>query len=196
MSENEFASLIYLLLFLAFIGFSYFASMRGRLGQSIQQMAIWCLIFFGFIAVYSLRDVIEHELFPEPELQTVQTEIGAYVFQREEDGHFYVILEIEGTPVQMVVDTGATGVVLTQEDAARIGFKEKHLRFSQSAYTANGIVKAAPVTLTSVKIGETEHFNVRAAVNGGDLHSSLMGMAYISRFSEFRIVGDLLYLTP
>ena len=95
-----------------------------------------------------------------------------------------------------MVDTGATGLVLTKEDATRIGFNPETLRYSQSAYTANGIVPSAPVILSSVFIGATEHERVRASVNGGDLHSSLLGMSYINRFSEFRIVKDLLYLTP
>ena len=196
MSEGDLASFIFLLLFLAFIGGSYMASMRGRMGQSLQQMAIWCLIFFGFVAVYSMRDVILAEIKPTPQNQSIQSQAGSYVFQRKEDGHFYVILEINQEPIQMVVDTGATGLVLTKEDAQRIGLDPQTLRFTQSAYTANGIVKSAPITIPRIVIGQTEHFNVRASVNGGDLHSSLLGMSYINRFSEFRIVKDLLYMTP
>ncbi|MEM7240938.1 MAG: TIGR02281 family clan AA aspartic protease [Pseudomonadota bacterium] len=196
MSEGDLASFIFLLLFLAFIGVSYMASMRGRMGQSLQQMAIWCLIFFGFIAVYSMRDVILAEIKPTLENQTLQTQSGSYVFQRKEDGHFHVILDINDTPIQLVVDTGATGLVLNKQDARKIGLDLDELRFTQSAYTANGIVKSAPVTIPRIMIGQTEHFNVRASVNGGDLHSSLLGMSYINRFSEFRIVKDLLYLTP
>jgi len=196
MNENDIASFIFLLLFLAFIGGSYMASMRGKMGQSIQQMAIWCLIFLGFIAVYSMRDVIIAGLNPAPENQIIRTETGSYVFQRKPDGHFHVILQVNDEPIQMIVDTGATGLVLTKSDAKRIGLDPENLRFSQSAYTANGIVKSAPVTIPKIVIGQTEHINVRASVNGGDLHSSLLGMSYINRFSEFRIVKDLLYLTP
>lgn len=193
MNEGDIAYFIYLMLFLAFIGASYFFSRRGQLGQSLQQMAIWCLIFFGFLAVYGMRDTISAQLVQSP---AMIEDSGSYVFQRDIDGHFYVTLTINEAPVRLVVDTGATGLVLTKEDAAKIGLSLDELNYSQVAYTANGTVASAPVVLEDVRIGNTTHTWMRASVNGGNLHSSLLGMRYISEFSEFRIVNDLLYLTP
>jgi aspartyl protease family protein len=193
MNDSDVAYLLFLLLFLGFIGGSYFISRKGQLGQSIQQMAIWCLIFFGFLSVYGLRNTINAELFPEP---SVVQQHGSYVFQRETDGHFYATLNINDVPIKLVVDTGATGLVLTKEDAQRVGLPMDRLVFSQTAYTANGTVASAPVVLHDVRMGNTVHSRMRATVNGGALHSSLLGMEYISEFSEFRIVKDLLYLTP
>lgn len=193
MNESDIAYFLFLLLFLAFIGGSYFVSRKGHFGQSIQQMAIWCLIFFGFIAVYGLRDTINTQLFPNA--HTVQHG-ASYVFQREADGHFYATLKINGEPIKLVVDTGATGLVLTKEDAELVGLPMDRLVFSQTAYTANGIVESAPVVLHDVRMGDVVHSSMRASVNGGDLHRSLLGMQYISEFSEFKIVKDLLYLTP
>lgn len=193
MNDSDVAYLFFLLLFLAFIGGSYFVSRKGQLGQSIQQMAIWCLIFFGFLSVYGLRNTINAELFPE---EIVKVQNGSYVFQRDEDGHFYATLNINDIPIKLVVDTGATGLVLTKADAHRVGLPMDRLVFSQTAYTANGTVASAPVVLHDVRMGNTVHSRMRASVNGGALHSSLLGMEYISEFSEFRIVKDLLYLTP
>ena len=193
MNDSDLAYLLFLLVFLVFIGGSYFISRRGQFGQSLQQMAIWCLIFFGFLSVYSLRDAINEQFFPE---QVIVEKYGSYVFQREEDGHFYATLQINDIPVKLVVDTGATGLVLTKGDAARVGLPMDRLVFSQTAYTANGTIASAPVVLHDVRIGNTVHSRMPASVNGGALHSSLLGMEYISEFSEFRIVKDLLYLTP
>jgi aspartyl protease family protein len=193
MNDSDVAYLFFLLLFLAFIGGSYFVSRKGQLGQSIQQMAIWCLIFFGFLSVYGLRNTINAELFPEP---VVVEQNGSYVFQRDIDGHFYATLKINDIPIKLVVDTGATGLVLTKEDAQLVGLPMDRLVYSQTAYTANGTVASAPVVLHDVRMGNTVHSRMRASVNGGALHSSLLGMEYISEFSEFRIVKDLLFLTP
>jgi aspartyl protease family protein len=193
MNDSDVAYLFFLLLFLAFIGGSYFISRKGQFGQSIQQMAIWCLIFFGFLSVYGLRNTINAELFPE---KVVVEQNGSYVFQRDEDGHFYATLKINDIPIKLVVDTGATGLVLTKEDAKLVGLPMDRLVYSQTAYTANGKVASAPVVLHDVRMGNTVHSRMRASVNGGALHSSLLGMEYISEFSEFRIVKDLLYLTP
>lgn len=156
-------------------------------------MAIWCLIFFYFLSVYSLRSAINEQFFPE---QVVVDRYGSYVFQREEDGHFYTTLQIDDIPVKLVVDTGATGLVLTKGDAARVGLPMDRLVFSQTAYTVNGTIASAPVVLHDVRIGNTVHSRMPASVNGGALHNSLLGMEYISAFSESRIVKDLLYLTP
>ncbi|GLQ34133.1 aspartyl protease [Amylibacter marinus] len=194
MTGTDVAYFTYLLLFLAFIGVSYLASTRSRLGQSVQQMAIWCLIFFGFIAVYGMREALNEQLFPEKTI--VEKMDGSYVFQREEDGHFYATLLVNNVPVKFAVDTGATTVVLNRDDARRVGIDPDTLNYSQTAYTANGRIGSAPVVLHDVRIGQTAHSHLRASVNQGDLHTSLMGMEYINRFSEFRIVKDLLYLTP
>ena len=193
MYEDDIANFMYLMLFLAFIGSSYFFSRRGQLGQSLQQMAIWCLIFFGFLAVYGMRDTFKSQLVQST---PIVEETGSYVFQRDMDGHFYVTLQINDTPIRLVVDTGATGLVLTKADAKSIGLPMESLNYSQIAYTANGTVASAPVVLHDVRMGTTTHSRMRASVNGGALHSSLLGMQYISEFSEFKIVKDLLYLTP
>lgn len=193
MSESDLAYFLFLMLFLAFIGGSYFISRRGRFGQSLQQMAIWCLIFFGFMAVYGMRETIDAQMFPTKEVVKQQ---NAYVFQRSDNGHFYATLRINDIPIKLVVDTGATSLVLTKEDAERVGLPMKSLVYSQVAYTANGQVASAPVVLHDVRMGDIVHSRMRASVNGGALHNSLLGMEYINEFSEFKIVKDLLYLTP
>jgi aspartyl protease family protein len=193
MNNNDIAYFLFLLIFLAFIGGSYFISRKGHFGQSIQQMAIWCLIFFGFVAVYGLRDSISAQIFQTTKLEK---QYGSYVFQREDDGHFYATLMINDQPIKLVVDTGATSIVLTKSDAELVGLPMDSLVYSQTAFTANGTVASAPVVLHDVRMGDTVHSRMRASVNGGDLHRSLLGMEYISEFSEFKIVKDLLYLTP
>lgn len=194
MGDSDVTYLLYLILFISFIGGSYLVSRKGHLAQSLQHMALWCLVCIGLLAAYGMRENVNDMLFPQ--IANKPAINGSYVFQRDDDGHFYATLRINDKPIKLVVDTGATGIVLTKEDAKTVGLPMDKLDYSLTAYTANGTVNSAPVVLHDVRIGKTVHSGMRASVNGGDLHSSLLGMEYISAFSEFKIVKDLLYLTP
>jgi aspartyl protease family protein len=69
-------------------------------------------------------------------------------------GHFYVQASINGTGVRMMVDTGATGVVLSREDARRVGINPQPSEFTARTSTANGIVQVAPIVLNEVAVGD------------------------------------------
>lgn len=114
--------------------------------------------------------------------------------RRGSDGHFHATLEINGAPVRFIVDTGASSVVLTREDARRVGLDPGRLDYTRIANTANGTVRGAPVTLDEVRFGGTVERNLRAVVNGGDLFSSLLGMDYLDRFRRITVEGDTLTL--
>jgi len=157
----------------------------------MQQAAIWGLIFCGLIIVYSFRDVIERELYPG---NAVLVDGGQIELSRARDGHFYAVLEINGNDVEFIVDTGASNVVLTREDAARVGFDPDELSYLGRANTANGTVRTASVRLSTVSFGGTIVNDLRAAVNGGPMFSSLLGMSYLSRFTRIEIEGDRLRL--
>jgi aspartyl protease family protein len=86
-------------------------------------------------------------------------------------------------------------VVLTQEDAARVGLDPDNLPYIGTAFTANGEVATAPVRLDTVDLGEMRDTRVRASVNSGEMESSLLGMSYLSRFSSIEIRRDLLILS-
>jgi aspartyl protease family protein len=101
---------------------------------------------------------------------------------------------VNGEDMPFLIDTGATDLVLTRKAAAAVGFDVGRLAFTQQAKTANGVVSGAPVVLDSVTLGPFTDRNVRAIVNGGDLHTPLLGMNYLDRFRSFRIEGDRLIL--
>jgi aspartyl protease family protein len=86
-------------------------------------------------------------------------------------------------------------VVLGQADAARIGIDTGALAYLGRAYTANGEVRTAAVTLDSVAVGPVRHEDVRAVVNQGEMNGSLLGMSYLQRFSSIEITGGTLVLT-
>jgi len=130
MTESDIAYLLFVMLFVVFIAISYFASSRGMFGSSLKQMGVWCLIFFGFLSIFGMRDTLSEQLFPE-EPEQILAQGSSYVFQRDEDGHFYATLRINDVPIRLVVDTGATGLVLTKDDAKHVGIPMERLVYSQ-----------------------------------------------------------------
>jgi aspartyl protease family protein len=98
------------------------------------------------------------------------------------NGHFETTAEINGRPVDVLVDTGATLVALSYEDAERAGIYPREADFTQRTQTANGIGRAAPVMLDRVTIGDITVRNVQASVaEPGRLFKTLLGMAFLSK---------------
>ena len=154
-------------------------------------MAIWALIIVATVLAYGFKDdLIAIVRVGEGSVGDDQT----ITFRRGGDGHFYARLSVNGEDMPFLIDTGATDLVLTRKAAAAVGFDVGRLAFTQQAKTANGVVSGAPVVLDSVTLGPFTDRNVRAIVNGGDLHTPLLGMNYLDRFRSFRIEGDRLIL--
>ena len=113
----------------------------------------------------------------------------------DRSGHFAANLEINGRPVEALVDTGATIVMLTYEDAQRAGVFLRDRDFTMQMQTANGIAKAAPVTLERVSIGSITVRNVQAGVGEpGLLRTNLLGMSFLKRLNKFEIRSGTLIL--
>lgn len=191
MTGDQTAELVYLSVIGLVLAFWLFARTRLRLGQTMQYLAVWGLIFLGAIAVVGLWDDIRGTVVPR---QAMFDTDGRIELPRARDGHYYATLDVNGVPTRFVVDTGASVVVLTQEDAQRAGIEPKDLVFLSEAMTANGVVRTAPVRLDSLAIGPFEDRNLRAFVNGGDMNESLLGMSYLQRFDRLEISGGRLVL--
>jgi aspartyl protease family protein len=110
-------------------------------------------------------------------------------------GHFVVDGEVNGTPVRFMIDTGATTVVLTPDDARRIGLRLTPADFTLAFRTAGGVVRAAPVTLRTVSLGPLHLDEVEAAVNGVPLGISLLGMSFLRRLDGTAVQGGRLILS-
>jgi aspartyl protease family protein len=191
MSTDQIMQLTYLVLLGAAIGGSAIVAGRKNMGKMAQQAAIWALIFVGVIGAYGLWEDIASDNNPRQALVDAQT----IAVPRSFDGHYHLTLNINGTDVEFVVDTGASQVVLTQADAARIGLDVENLVFSGSASTANGTVRTAPVVLDRVSLEGIDDTRVGAVVNQGAMDTSLLGMTYLGRYDRIEISNDELVLT-
>ena len=115
---------------------------------------------------------------------------------RAADGHYWAEAVIDGRAVRVMVDTGASVVALTREDAARLGLKLTSGDFSGTVVTASGPVRAAPVRLHAVAVAGARVTAVEALVVEQGLPHSLLGMSFLGRLSSFSATPAELTLRP
>ena len=190
MSTDQIMQLTYLVLLAAAIGGSAIVAGRSNMGKMAQQAAIWALIFVGVIGAYGLWEDISNDVNPRQAIINDST----VAVPRGNDGHYHLTLGIDGTDVAFVVDTGASQMVLSQQDAARIGIDTASLNYSGMASTANGVVRTAPVMLGEVVLGGITDRNIPAVVNGGEMDASLLGMSYLGLYNRIEISNGELVL--
>ncbi|MDO5656991.1 MAG: TIGR02281 family clan AA aspartic protease [Paracoccus sp. (in: a-proteobacteria)] len=187
MFGGDYARLAYLALLLLAIGGFLITEFRARPGAATRQMLAWVLIFVGVFAGIGLWQDWQSSSQQVIDGRRVEVRLGG-------DQHFHMTLELNGTPVRFVVDTGATDIALSQRDAQRIGIDTERLAYIGQARTANGVVRTAPVVLDSVRLGEIHDSRVSATVIESELQQSLLGMTYLRRFARVSFEGNRLIL--
>jgi aspartyl protease family protein len=163
--------------------------------KQLRNAGIWLAIGLALVIGYSFKDELGSRLLGElmPQRGTANAD-GSVSFRAGTDGHFHVEARINGTRLRLLVDTGASQVVLSPSDARRLGFDLARLDFRHVSETANGPVAGAPVTLREVAVGDVRLADVAASVNGAEMSESLLGMSFLSRLSGFEVSGDRLTL--
>jgi clan AA aspartic protease (TIGR02281 family) len=136
----------------------------------------------------------DDEGYPDDESETDYESDLEYVIDAGAGGHFLIEAVVNGAPVAFLVDTGASDIVLTMADAERLGFRPENLRFTQRFATANGEVRAAPVALREVRIGQFSVFDMPASVNEAPLRVSLLGMTFLKRLHGYSVEDGRLIL--
>jgi len=190
-SEWDIGELIYLILLGGVLIYWFLNHNRNSVNKTLQQAAAWVLIFFGVVAVIGLWEDIQRTVRPS---QSVFAEQGRVEVPRAPDGHYYLTLMVNDAPVKFIVDTGASGVVLTRQDARRAGIDLDGLNFLGRANTANGEVRTAPVWLDHVALGDIVVRDQAAWVNEGEMEKSLLGMTYLQQWSQIQIRDGRLIL--
>jgi len=185
------ARLLYLAALLVFVAGLFLWGQRRDLGKRLRDLLVWALILAMAVIAYGFRDILREQLLPAAMVETGDT----IALRRASDGHFHATLDINGERVRFMVDTGASDLVLSRRDAARVGIDPDGLAYLGTARTANGTVETATVRLGLVRLGSFTDTDVRASVTKGGLDSSLLGMSYLDRFSSIAISGDTMRLT-
>ena len=177
---------------------------RGRLGQGGQHALIWLGLLLVLVSGYAYRDTftavaakISSELAPAGTPLDAASPDGerAVRLRRSSTGPFVARTKVNGTELTMMVDTGASSVVLKSADAERAGIDLKALSFTIAVDTANGSTFCAPVRLRQISVGGITFQNVEALVaQPGNLKESLLGMSFLKRLRSYDFSGDFLTL--
>jgi len=131
---------------------------------------------------------------PATQLATSGGERGETVLEREANGHFYTHAKVNDSElIHFIVDTGASVVALTVDDARRLGIDVDPSEFTVIGEGASGLVRGKDVMLKSVEVDGKRVENVRGVVLEGS-RLSLLGQAYLTRMGEVEMSGDYMVL--
>jgi aspartyl protease family protein len=157
----------------------------------------------GFVL---LRDTVQHNVeakaaVTEAEATTLpspapitSSQIRAASLRKEGDGHFWATAFVNGEPVRFLVDTGASLVALTKQDARKIGVDTENMEATAEVRTAAGRVKAAVVNIDAIEIDGVTVKNVQAVVIEKGLESSLLGMSFLNRLDGYEVTPNAIVL--
>jgi aspartyl protease family protein len=179
------------------------AGMRQAVGTATGWLALTCAAAVGLVYLHEIegatRAMLGLETSRAPKraaepahaahsYRIVEIKAGAH-------GHYFASAEINGRPIDVLVDSGASIVALTYDDARRAGLFVRDSDYTQRVSTANGIARVAPVVLDRISIGAITVRNVPAAVTEpGSLATSLLGMSFLARLQRVDMRAGTLVL--
>jgi aspartyl protease family protein len=198
LEEQDLTSLAYKIVLLVVVGSIVLAMFRDRFSQALEAALFWVVVALLLVVAYTyrtdLREVGERvlaELVPGQAVSHGRTvEIA-----RANSGEFHVAANVNGARIPMVLDTGASAVVLTQDAAKAAGLPLEVLAYTVNIDTANGRARAAAVTLDRVAIGSIVERAVPALIaQPGQLKANLLGMSFLNRLESYSVNSDKLVL--
>ncbi len=205
MSADQFGGVAFLVVVLVLVVSAFVG--RGGFGRMARYAMIWGLIVAVVAIGYTYRaeiTTVAQRVFAEfapgtPSVTTTTDTKGTEVVveRSRRSDHFIVTADINNAPIEMLIDTGATIITLTYEDARLAGIQTRGLHFNVSVATANGTARAAAVTLDSLTIGPIQQRRVVALVTEeGALDTSLLGLNFLNALSSYTVSGNQMILTP
>ena len=199
LSGGDVPALVYKIVLLVVVGAMALTLFRGeRFVRALTSALVWVvfalILVVGYSYRFELNDVAERvmaELVPGHAFTRGRT----VAITRAMTGDFAVTAQINGAKVAMVLDTGATSIVLSRDDAKAAGLPLEVLSYTVPIETANGRTRAAPVTLDRIAVGGLVERSVEALIaQPGQLKTSLLGMSFLNRLQSWEVRGDQLLL--
>lgn len=194
--RHDFGSLAIKILLAVFVGGLVLVLFREKLSKAIEAALFWAvvglLLVVGYSYRFELRDAADRVI-----AELVPGHVAGHgrnvEIVRGHGGNFSLAAHINGTRIPMVLDTGATSVVLTQEAAKAAGLPIEVLNYTVNIDTANGRTRAAAVTLDRIAVGGLIERAVPAlVVQSGQLKNNLLGMTFLNRLQSWEVRGDRL----
>jgi len=203
LSTDQFAQAAMLVAILVFLLASSLG--RGTFGRMARYAMIWSVIVGVLMVGYTYRSEISafaERVFAEfspgqTSVTTAEDGKNVIVSRSRQSDHFVVVADVNNAPIEMLIDTGATVVTLTYEDARLAGIRTNGLRYNVSVATANGTARAAAVVIDNLAIGPIEQRRVVALVaEEGALDTSLLGLNFLNALTSYTVSGNQMIMTP
>jgi len=199
LSTEDFASLAYNLALIVFLGGAVLVIFRERLSHALEAALFWVavglVLALGYTYRMELRDVSERVMAEFVPGRVASRGVRTVEIVRGRTGEFQVSTLVNGARSNMVLDTGASAVVLTQEAAKAAGLPLEVLSYNVNVDTANGRTRAAAVTLDRLAVGNIVERSVPALIaQPGQLRTSLLGMSFLNRLESWEVRGDKLVM--
>lgn len=206
MDGGMLAALISSIALLIFIAGPFLAGQRGQLSKSFKDLLIWVCVLLVLVLGYSFRNDVKHiyqriagELMPPGHTLSISDDrtVGqqAVRIRRQPNGHFTARTIVNGQTMMMLVDTGASSIVLKASDARAVGINIEQLNFRVPVRTANGVAYAASTKINSIAVGSITMYDMSVMVaKPGALSESLLGMNFLTRLRSYEFSGDFLTL--
>lgn len=195
--SGDWQSFIYSLLLLTILISSLISRRDFAYAKMFKYFAIWSLVGFIFVILYSYRfefSDFKSRILGEINPSSARVTSEKLIINISQDGHFYLEGKVKNVALRFMIDTGASDIVLGQNDAKRIGIIEDDLEFSKIYHTANGKVFGASTMIDEIEFSGVKFYNVNVSVNGGEMHDSLLGMDFLRKFKRYEFYQDRLVL--
>ncbi len=200
LQDSDWQNFIFLSLLLVLMLSNILTRRNQNFGVILKYLGIWSLIGFIFVFIYSYRFELSNfknriigELVPsKPQIN----DNGDITLTASENGHFYIDTKINDNNIRFMIDTGASSVSLSLQDAKTIGIDTNKLNFDIVYQTANGKSMGAAITIPEIEIGGIKFYDIKASVNSGNMGNSLLGMSFLKRLKRYEFYEDKLVLTP
>ena len=194
LDDHQQLSLLYRIGLLILVGSALARMFRGRFAMAARMAAMWVIVGLalavGYTYRFELKDIayrVLAELVPGRAAARGRTVEVA----RSGTGEFQIATQVNGARVAMVLDTGASSVMLTHDAAIAAGLPVEMIKYTVNIETANGRTHAAAASIDRIAIGGIVERAVPALIaQPGTLKTSLLGMSFLSRLQGWEVRGD------
>jgi len=178
---------------------SALVSRRIPIGQTMKIALAWLAIFAIIYVAFLYRDegaAVWGRFRVDLGGGTSETSGGTIAVRRAEDGHFWVAANVNSVPGRFLIDSGATISALSATFAEEAGIETTGSGYPVALSTANGTVFAKRATIERLDVGTTKLRDHAVVVASEFGDTNVLGMNFLSSFSETRVSGNTLTLTP
>ncbi|WPX96308.1 TIGR02281 family clan AA aspartic protease [Candidatus Bandiella euplotis] len=201
LDNDRLLNVVYAVIIISTIGMNIISS-RIPLGQVLSYAAVWTLIIGTLLTGYTYKADLQNvfnkvyaNLIPGTVIQGESEDGNGKVVMlvANQSAHFFANAQVNGVDISFLIDTGATDVALTRNDAKKLGINLESLSYTKKVLTANGTTWSAPIKLDSIQVGDITVNDVSASVSIDEgLDVSLLGMSFLNKLDSYQVHDDTL----